>query len=166
MLRALVLIIAALSFFVVAGARGDGWSRGVPLGTWSIEDAIKNFKSFELVVWSGEDERVLYGLCTFTNATAALFAIDGTVSDEGDFYPTVSAQVGERLDGEWKTIRSPVGHGKPATITIEPMSPSKSLHVDLKVFQPFIGKAKYGRLVLRTREAATFELDSLTKPEQ
>src|ERR1043166_5229728 len=87
-------ILLSIFCFLVGGinASAEGWSRGVPLGTWPLSEAIKNFKPFDLVVWSGEDNRILYGLCAFTNVSHNTVAIDGTQNETG-FYPRVTAQV-------------------------------------------------------------------------
>lgn len=165
--RSACRLIAAfmLSAVVHAGAGGsDGWTRGIAdIGTRPADPSA--FRPFELVTVSGEGDHV-YGLCVFTNVTPALVAIDGTETPDGEFYPNVALQVANDEEGEWRALDPSSHPGKKAALTIEAKQVSKSLMVDLDAFRPMIGKFKYGKIALRTGEAAVvFKLEKLLPPQ-
>lgn len=160
----ITLSFSLISLTGIRAARADAWTKGLPIGTWPATQ--NTFEPFVLEVWGG-DETHVYGLCTFYNTKLALTAIDGVETSNGDFYPNVIAQVSNDKRGTWETLKtSPTILGKDVTITVEAKGASRTLMVDLDVFRPFIGKLRYGRLLLKTGERATFELADLRPPKK
>lgn len=165
--RMTLVVGATLIIVGWQSVRADSWTRGLPLGQVA-ESERKSFEAFVLDVWSGDNDNHVHGLCTFTNVKSAPITLDGIETSSGDFYPKVVNQVADgKQENQWKTIEaSPSRPGKPVTLTVEAMSVSKTLMVDLDVFRPFIGQQKRGRLLLETGEAAVFQIDDLQPPEK
>lgn len=90
--------------------------------------------------------------------------IDGSLADDGTFLPNVDLQVGDELNGNWKTVASCTANGAAAEITVDPGITIVGLKVKLDAIQPFIGTHKFGRVVLTSGEAAIFELSDLAPP--
>jgi hypothetical protein len=91
---------------------------------------------------------------------------DGLCAREPYFWPSVTAQVATDANGPWKAIDSPPLPGEPFTISIEPRDTSVNLCVNMNNFRPFIGRFRYGRLVLPNGNAAIFQLQDLLPPEE
>jgi hypothetical protein len=160
------LIVGAGNVVTLHAVLGS-WTRGLPIGEIAADER-KPPESFVLAVWSGDDEGHVHGICMFFNGKSVSAILEGTETSDGDFYPQVSTQVGDSdHGGEWKTLKPSVSpSGRVAARTIRPQEASRPLKVDLDVFRPFIGKKKYGRLLLRTGEATVFQIDDLQPPEK
>jgi hypothetical protein len=90
-----------------------------------------------------------------------LATIEGVLTQDGRFWPVVTAQVRADPHAEWKTLEpSPIA-GKPATFPVQTDSTKLLLYLDLEVFRPYIGNRECGRLVLENGEAASFKLEDL-----
>jgi hypothetical protein len=141
----------------------ESWTRGIGGGTYSVAD-IK-VEAFELntVSKDGRTGRVS-GTCIYDNRSPIVVALKGTETSDGDFYPSVTNQVGNDKNGHWKTVRRPTVDGKARTLAVPVKTSSKLLTVDLDAFVPMIGKFKYGRLLLENGESAIFELNYLRPP--
>ena len=87
--------------------------------------------------------------------------IQGTDGKDCGFWPDVTSQVKNERTGDWETIAEPFNRSHRKTVTINPGEFNQELLVSLDVFFPFVGKAKLGRLVLTSGEAAVFELEKL-----
>jgi len=161
------IIAAALLINCSLEAPAAGWTRGLPIGEVGADER-KTPEPFVLEVWGGDDDHDLHGLCTYYNIKSTPFAIDGIETPDGDFYPNVSFQVADQKESlEWTMIAPAISReGKTITLSVAPKSPSRSLKVDLDIFRSFIGKRKYGRLLLKTGEAAVFQIDDLQAPEK
>jgi hypothetical protein len=112
----------------------------------------------------GED---LLAVCEYLDeeGTAAT-SINGTQTPDGHFWPYVIAQIATDYNGVWKTIGRPPNVGKQATVSIPPKDVDAKLYIDLEIFRPFIGKFRYGRVILEIGKAAPFELHNLLPPEE
>lgn len=141
----------------------DSWIRGISVGTRAWEDVKLEALMLESVSKWGESGR-MSGSCAYYNYSPAVLALEGSETSDGDFYPIVTNQVANDKNGEWKTLKRSVPHGKTATLMLEAKSVSKLMTVDLDSFVPMIGKFKYGRLVLNNGESAIFLLDYLLPP--
>lgn len=140
----------------------DGWTRGRPIGTFPAGEVP--FEPFVLNVW-GSDGSNVSGWCRYYNAKSAAFEIDGEETSSGEFYPDVIYQVSNG-DGDWETLEVPIiNRGKRITIVVESGATSRPLRVNLDMFVPLIGKAKYGSLVLKMGERAAFRIDELQPPK-
>jgi hypothetical protein len=87
--------------------------------------------------------------------------IEGVLTRDGRFWPTVTAQVRADSHAEWKTVERSRISGSPATFPVQADSPKPMLYLDLEVFRPFIGKMECARLVLQDGEAASLRLERL-----
>jgi hypothetical protein len=165
--RFLIAIVAIVIGTSVESSRANGWTRGLPIGEVGADER-KAPESFVLEVWSGDDDGHVYGLCMYFNGKSVPSTIEGIETSDGDFYPQVSFQVADNEQGsQWKTIEASISRpGKSTKLTVAPKSASKALKVDLDVFRPYIGKGKYGRLLLKTGESAVFQIDDLQPPEK
>jgi hypothetical protein len=156
---ACVIYVCTSGSFLV---HADGWTRSRPIGTFPSSEAP--IEPFRLDVWSGDSVHV-YGLCAYYNSTSHSVDIDGHQTNSGEFYPDVIYEISHG-DGDWETLEVPTNNpGKQLTITVEGKTRSRPLRVNLDMFVPFIGKAHYGRLVLKTGEKAVFAIDEL-QPEK
>jgi len=116
-----------------------------------------------LNVWGGDGTHV-HGLCAYHNVKSTPVTIGGQETPAGEFYPDVIYEISNG-DGDWETLDAPsVDLGKRTITIVEPRATSRPLKVNLDMFVPFIGKVKYGRIVLQTIESAVFQIDEL-QPE-
>jgi hypothetical protein len=114
-----------------------------------------------------QDRFHLTGGCVYDNAITGgrgspTVTIEGTES-EGTFWPDVICQVTNDAEGKWETIAT-ISHGHSQAIAVAPGEAKFNLTVGLDIFQPLIDKYRLGRVVLKTGEAATFELKDLLPP--
>lgn len=143
------------------------WTRGF---TWHRTEGFGPDDRFSLRVVTQEGLH-LTGECAYAafasqTANASPVTIEGTKTAQGIFWPDVISQVKNDRTGKWETVSEPLNRGHRSTITVKPSEFAMELKVSLDVFQPLIGKYKLGRLVLRTGEAAVFELQDLLPPGQ
>jgi len=111
----------------------------------------------------------LTGECAYyqlENQVPRIISIEGTRTADGQFWPDVTAQVKNERTGRWETISKPVSGGRRATITVKPGEFDPELFVTLDAFRPLIGKYRVGRLLLKTGDAAEFELKELLPSEE
>ncbi len=140
------------------------WSREIsfhPVGGYGPEDRF----SLRGVTQEGLH---LTGECAYyqiENQNPSVATIEGTKTPDGEFWPDVTAQVKNERSGKWETIAKPFNCGHRASVTIKPGEFNPKLLVSLDFFLSVIGKAKLGRVVLKTGEAATFELKYLLEPD-
>ena len=164
--RVLAWSLIGLAYFVMIGTvslYADGWTRGRDIGTFPNSEAP--FEPFVLNVWGGDGTHV-HGLCAYYNAKSTAVEIGGQETSAGDFYPDVIYEISNG-DGDWETLAAPsVNLGKCITTVVKPRTKSRPLRVSLDMFVPFIGKVKYGRIVLQTVESASFRIDELQPPQE
>jgi hypothetical protein len=160
--RAFLAVVASCVLY--SSLAYAGWTRGRTIGTSAAGEVP--FEPFVLTVWGSDDtnDANVTGLCRYHNVTSGRFEIDGQETSSGEFYPDVLYQISNG-DGDWETLKTPVlDRGKRVTIVVEPGATSRPLKVDLAIFLPLIGKAKYGSLVLMMGERASFLIDDLQPP--
>jgi hypothetical protein len=90
--------------------------------------------------------------------------MEGTETQDGDFWPYATLQIVNDPAGEWKTIGESRNPGKPVTVSLPPKKAERIIYVDLDAFHPFIGKFGYGKVVLRNGRSAAFDLLDLLPP--
>jgi hypothetical protein len=101
------------------------------------------------------------GLCVYFNVRSDPIEIGGEETATGEFYPDVIYEISNG-DGDWETITAPkIGRGTRTTTVVGSRATSRPFKVNLDIFVPYIGKAKYGRIVLETIESAVFRIDEL-----
>ena len=166
-LRPSVRAFVAVVIIAYADLCRAGWTRGLPIGEIGADER-RPPRPFVLAVWGGDDDGHVHGLCTYFNGRSVPSILEGIETAEGDFYPQVSYQVSDTEQGtQAKTIEAPTSPpGKVAIWTVQPKEASRPLKVDLDVFRPFIGEGKFGRLLLKSGEAVTFQIDDLQPPEK
>jgi hypothetical protein len=91
--------------------------------------------------------------------------IDGTDGKGCGFWPDVAAEVLDERTGTWVQLSNFFDYGHRQSVRVEPGDANADLFVSLDIFIPTIGKHRLGRLVLRTGEAAVFELEKLKEPK-
>lgn len=157
-----VLTIASISIAAAGGVFAESWTRGREIGTFPHTEVA--FEPFVLSVWGGDGSHV-DGLCLYYNVRSTPVEIGGQETSAGEFYPDVIYEISNG-DGDWETLTvSRVPLGKRVTTIVEPRAKSRPFKVNLDMFVPYIGKAKYGRIVLETVESAAFRIDEL-QPEK
>jgi hypothetical protein len=92
--------------------------------------------------------------------------IEGTKTYNDEFWPDVTGQVKNEKTGAWETVSLPLDYGRRATIEVKAGELKQDLLVSLDVFLPLVGKYKVGRVVLKTGEAAEFDLFELLSVEE
>jgi hypothetical protein len=142
------------------------WTRGF---TWHRAAGFGIDDRFSLRVVRQEKARLI-GECIYASyvdkkQSPVSVTIGGRKDADGVFWPDVISQVKNEATGTWETLSEPLSHGRPASITVGPGEFHQDLMVSLDVFKPMIGKYKFGRVVLKTGEAAVFELKDLLPPE-
>jgi hypothetical protein len=101
----------------------------------------------------------LIGDFIFSARSEKAVSLDGTRTLDGDFWPTVTFQVGNS-DTAWETIEKSQHSGTPAKLEI-PSGKAQKMRILLTDYKPLIGKYKYGRIVFSDGESGVFYLDLL-----
>jgi hypothetical protein len=90
--------------------------------------------------------------------------IQGHLNKRGEFTANVSLEVGNQEDGgNWTSIESSFSNEVDVTLTAAPHIEALFIRVQLDAFQPYIGKFKFGRIVLQTGESTVVPLVWLTE---
>lgn len=92
--------------------------------------------------------------------------LDGIVSADCHFWPKVIAQVSNNLERGWEGIGELESAGQPGTLIIQARNPNATLYVSLDRFESYIGKRRFGRLLLGNGEYACVELANLKEPDE
>lgn len=149
---------------IAAPAAAQGWVRSyvsepagpiVPLAVTSIR--------------SVEGSTDIVGTFRYVNtkpsgAGGAPITLHGRKRRDGSFSPVVKAQVANQLDDRWSSIQLPSLRGRLAIETIAP-STQRELSINLSRFVNFIGKMKYGKVILESGDCAIIELTDLLPPQ-
>jgi hypothetical protein len=165
--RQIAVLAGSMLLLVTDAVLADNelWSRGL-LGAPSSAP----FQPFNVVIIESVVGNHLVGTCSYANYTDGkesppAITVRGVKMEEGKFCPRVTAKVTNDVNGEWTTIGELGTLGKPASRRIAANSIDDTFTVPLDSFRPFIGKFLYGALVLKTDQAAVFELKDLLPPE-
>ena len=154
---AIVTSIACLS---LRAADNILWTKGI------FAQSASAPQSFSLNDFAQEGLH-LTGQCAYKRADGEPpRLIEGTETYNGEFWPDVTGQVKNEKTGAWETVSSPLDYGRRATIEIKAGELKQNLLVSLDVFVPLVGKYKVGRIVLKTGEAAEFDLFELLSAEE
>lgn len=158
-------LLSVLSVITLAQAQSErNWTKGFRTQPADKQDPAGRF----FLMFAKQEKLHLIGGCNYENYVVSNQAprrvtIEGAKIADAIFWPDVALQVSND-GGEWQTIGQAVNDGQPDTIMIEPKGVAYSLLVNLDAFKPMIGKYKFGRLLLKTGEAADFRLDALLPP--
>jgi hypothetical protein len=161
------VVIGGIVLFLTncALAGEELWSRGL-LGSPSSGP----FQPFNVVLIESVTGNHLVATCSYANysdgkATPPVVTVRGVKTKDRKFCPRVIARVTNNVNGEWKRIGELGTLGKPSSRKIPGNTVDDSFTIPLDVFRPFIGKFIYGSLVLKTGQAAVFELKDLLPPK-
>jgi hypothetical protein len=145
------------------GSKSNDWEKSLVNG-YNLGPLTK--APFAVVGVKGAGNHV-EAVCSYGYVEGHSTEIEGIRTADGGFWPYVSAEVSNELEGTWKAIGQISHNGEPATFTVRPAGAvpnpldSTLIFVDMDVFRPMIGKFKYGRVVLKSGVAAAFELKEL-----
>lgn len=158
----LVSFAVLLPWFAVAA--GDDWVRGIG---GDMKDATSAFDRLELLLVAKHNGR-LTGTCAFdnhspNNSGSRPVVLNGVMSDDGRFWPTVTLEVSNATSGPWKQLSAPQQSGTVATVTVEPNSAAANLSVPLDAFESEAAY-RFGRILLPSGDSAIFELSYLCPP--
>ncbi len=160
-------LLIGLTFFAASSHSRSGtddcewWSRGI-LAQPSVDPAVDN--RFTLFQVTGRHCHLTGKLSYYQteNQNPAVKIIEGTRTKDGIFWPYVTSEVKDEKTEMWSALPAPAWNGHPETVTIKPKESCLEMQVVLDHFKAFIGKHKFGRVILKTGEAATFELKHLS----
>jgi hypothetical protein len=106
----------------------------------------------------------LTGECVYSPADGnTSTSVAGTRAADGKLWLTALAQVGSDYRGAWMTVGKCSGPGKAAQITLSTNDEANWL-VNFNAFRPWVGKYRYGRVVLDNGLSAAFELKYILPP--
>jgi hypothetical protein len=107
----------------------------------------------------------LTGVCVYLPADSKTSAsVGGTRAADGKLWLTAIAQVASDYRGVWMTVGKCPGPGEDARITLSTDDREANWLVNLNAFRPWVGKYRYGRLVLDNGLSAAFELKHILPP--
>ncbi|MEN3371388.1 MAG: hypothetical protein V7609_3531 [Verrucomicrobiota bacterium] len=93
-------------------------------------------------------------------------AMQKHTTSDGTFWPTVKSLVTNDRSGTWLTIaEAPPAAGKHCTLKVEIEATTDNLSINLKGFEPFIAKYKFGKVTLTTGDSVIFSLSDLLPPK-
>jgi hypothetical protein len=90
--------------------------------------------------------------------------IDGVKTKDGRFWPTCIAEVSDYSDKEWQRVECSIS-GQAASTPVSSTRANAMLHFNVDEFRPFIGKLRFGKLVLPNGREAVFLLTELLPNE-
>lgn len=127
-----------------------------------VSDAINPRPgSFRIQTVAAEDGHLIGRATYFETGQDVTVKIDGLQTLDGRFWPSVTAETADNLDGEWQRLDQPKLSGQPATYTFKFAKANVKLYISLDTFRPLIGKVRYGRIVLPGGKHTLFELKEL-----
>jgi hypothetical protein len=107
----------------------------------------------------------LTGECVYLPSDGKTSAsVSGTKAADGKWWLTAVAQVTNDYKGVWMTVGKCPGRGEDAKITLSTDDREANWLVNLNAFRPWLGKCRYGRVVLDNGLSAAFELKHLLPP--
>jgi hypothetical protein len=164
-MKALFLVLL-LGIIGIAQAENQSlWSRGV-----SGQSLDKNDPAFRFVLtFVRQEPSHLLGICAYENysvrgSSPRVAIIEGIKTADGVFWPDLKLEVSNELSGIWTEVGKSATNGQRVAIRVKPKNINMGLTANLDRFQPLIGKYKFGKLTLKTGEAAVFELSLLSPP--
>lgn len=161
LMLALIALVSVTPLVALATkpVAAQGWERDF------LEDDIESKNpNFLLAILSSIEDR-LVGYFAFHNQSIGQVILNGTKTQDREFWPSVLMQVSNGENSEWTTIAQPATSDEVASLTVDGKSTAK-LMIKMDSFRPFVGKFKFGRVVLENGEPAWFELNELRPPDR
>jgi hypothetical protein len=160
-----LLLLLLISFDARAAQPVQQWSIAIT-GTRSHGD--KPELSLDFVA---QEKIHLIGSLTLENILpedkkVASIVIDGTQGEDGTFRPDATLQVMKQKDGKWETVTSSLINSPTAKLTVYPGMSAFGLRVELDSLKQYIGKYKWGKVILKTGQEAVFDLNDLAPPSE
>lgn len=166
--------IVAVLFFLhgwwalaVQVAIAASWIREGPSSLSS--DLDRSTGPFELKVVRCDDSHltglaVLSRYSTRRDYKGETVTITGVETADGRFWPNVTLEVSDQIAGQWQRIPSVAINGATALRRISPHTLGAAFFVNLDPFSRFIGRGRYGRLLLENGDDVIFDLHTLEAP--
>jgi hypothetical protein len=143
---------------LVAGS--ENWTRDL-IQDGTNPDAWRRHP-FYVSVTDSTDGR-LCALCVYLgDVRTGPIVLHGRMNSSQRFSPVISYQVGIGTKENWREIAR--SHRSGDTLTITDTTPVARLNVDMEPFRDFIGRSRWGRVVLENGKAAVVDLDDLLPP--
>src|ERR1044071_4085109 len=138
----------------------EWWSRGI-LAQPSTDPAVDN--RFTLFQVTAKNCHLIATVSFYQTEghNPATQVIEGKRTDDGKFWPDVLLEVRDDKTGTWLGVVAAPVKGTPDKVTIRPNESYDEMRVMLDPFKAFVGKQKFGRLILKTGETAIFELKDI-----
>ena len=137
------------------------WARGISYTPMPGE----RHSPFEMIMASSHEGRLsggfIYVARRHRDDPAPAAELKGEAREDV-FWPNVVLQVGPDGEGPWETVgRSATGTD---TLKIKRAAKPELFKVQLDAFRPFIGRMRFGRVVLESGEAALVDLEQMLTP--
>ena len=162
------LVVCIFSSLGLAGrALGDetpslSWSRG------TFSHSVEGSTQQKLMLWLVKQDSRLVGRFAYSQPSVEgpqSKPMPGVKAADGTFWPDATLLIQNERTAAWEAIVAPRIEGDRANVTVNAGEPNFGLHILLDPFKPFIGKAKFGRVVLKNGEISTFYLEDLEEPK-
>jgi hypothetical protein len=82
-------------------------------------------------------------------------------TEDGKSWLSAECQVGNDLNGVWRLVGKAKAHGSRSKLTVESHGINTKLSIQLDILRPFVGRFRYGRVVVDEATNATFSLNEL-----
>jgi hypothetical protein len=150
-----------------SNARTTGWR--LEMLAEDFPEPIANTSLF-LTEFFGDEKEVDVSCIYLEKTGSASRKVTGAKTLEGKTWLGATAQVTNDYNGVWINIGECSTHGEKTDIVLEPLDEadvsSKDMHylLNLTVFRSFVGKYRYGQIILSNGISAGFELHDILSP--
>ena len=104
-----------------------------------------------------EEDDHLVGRATYSFIAHDYFVkIDGVQTLDGRFWPGVTLETANTIDGEWQRLERSTVPGRAASPVFKSEEANPALYFNFDAFRPLVGKMKYGRVTLPGNGFNTF----------
>jgi hypothetical protein len=153
-----LVVTRPLSLADETRAIAKGWDRD-----FLEDDPDLKSHPFFLAILSSANDR-LTGYFAFRNTLVGPILLHGIRTPGDEFWPIVQLQITNDKNGEWTTIASSVDDRSLTTLRVGSQETVRMM-VAMDPISRFVGKFRFGRVLLENGEAALFELNNLLPPK-
>ena len=82
-------------------------------------------------------------------------------TEDGKSWLSAQCEVGNDLNGVWRFVGTAKTRGNRSKLTIEGHETNTDLSIALDILRPFVGRFRYGRVVVDEATSAIFQLNEL-----